>query len=84
MLFMAAEYVSENDFDARCKKLVATLRKWREEHGDAWMPFWQINRRHPWSERDHLEVRGTLLNQQLIEYQERQTGGAPQRLYRLR
>ena len=83
MLFMAAEYVSENDFDARCKKLVATLRKWREKHGDAWMPFWQINRKHPWSEREHEEVRTTLLNQRLIEYQERKTGGTPQRLYRL-
>jgi hypothetical protein len=83
MLFMAAEYVSENDFDARCKKLVATLRKWREKHGDAWMPFWQINRQHPWSEREHEEVRTTLLNQRRIEYQERKTGGTPQRLYRL-
>jgi hypothetical protein len=83
MLFMAAENVSENEFDARCKKLVATLRKWREKHGDAWMPFWQISRKHPWSERDHEEVRTALLNQRLIEYQERRTGGTPQRLYRL-
>jgi hypothetical protein len=83
MLFMTAEYVAENEFDARCKKLVATLRKWREKHGDAWMPFWQINRKHPWSEREHEEVRTTLLNQRLLEYQERKTGGTPQRLYRL-
>jgi hypothetical protein len=83
MLFMSTEYVSENEFDARCKKLVATLRKWQERHGDDWMPFWQINRRHPWSEREHEEVRTTLLNQRLIEYQERKTGGTPQRLYRL-
>lgn len=83
MLFMAAEYVSENEFDARCKKLVATLRKWQEKHGDAWMPFWQINRKHPWSEREHEEVRTTLLNQRFLEYQERKTGGTPQRLYRL-
>jgi hypothetical protein len=83
MLFMAAEYVAENEFDARCKKLVATLRKWQETHGDAWMPFWQINRKHPWSEHEHVEVRRTLLNQRLLEYQERKTGGTPQRLYRL-
>jgi len=38
MLFMAAEHVSENEFDARCKKLVSTLRSWQEKHGDAWMP----------------------------------------------
>ena len=83
MLFMTGAYVAENDFDGRCKKLVATLRKWREKHGDAWMPFWQLNRKHPWSERDHEEVRTTLLNQRLIEYQEKKTGGTPQRLYRL-
>jgi hypothetical protein len=83
MLFMAAEHVSENEFDARCKKLVGTLRTWGEKHGDAWMPFWQISRKHPWSERDHEEVRTALLNQRLIEYQERRTGGTPQRLYRL-
>jgi hypothetical protein len=83
MMFMTAEYVAENEFDGRCKKLLATLRKWREKHGDAWMPFWQLNRKHPWSEREHEEVRTTLLNQRLIQYQERKTGGTPQRLYRL-
>jgi len=83
MLFMSGGHVSENEFDARCKSLVATLRRWQEKHGDAWMPFWQINRRHPWSERDHEEVRTTLLNQRLLEYEERRTAGTPQRLYRL-
>jgi hypothetical protein len=83
MLFMANEHVSENDFDARCKKLIATLRRWEERHGDAWMPFWQINRKHPWSERDHEEVRTALLNQRLIEHCELQTGGRPSKLYRI-
>nr|BDD46354.1 hypothetical protein 9 [Pseudomonadaceae bacterium] len=83
MLFMSGGHVSENEFDARCKAVVATLRRWRERRGDAWMPFWQINRRHPWSEREHEDVRTTLLNQRLIEYEERRTGGTPQRLYRL-
>jgi hypothetical protein len=83
MLFMAAEYVSENEFDARCKKLVVKLRTWQDKHGDAWMPFWQINRKHPWSEREHEEVRTTLLNQRLIEYAETKTAGRPSKLYRL-
>lgn len=83
MLFMAAQHVSENEFDARCKVLVSTLRRWRGQHGDAWMPFWQINRRHPWTDRDHECVRTTLLNQRMIEYEVRKTGGTPQRLYRL-
>ena len=63
--------------------MVATLRKWREKHGDEHMPFWRLNRRHPWSEREHEEVRTALLNQRLIEYDVRKTGGTPQRLYRL-
>jgi hypothetical protein len=83
MLFMSGDHVSENEFDARCKAIVSTLRRWQEKRGDAWMPFWQINRRHPWSERDHEEVRTTLLNQRLVHYEERRTGGTPQRLYRL-
>jgi hypothetical protein len=83
MLFMSAENVSENEFDARCKKLVITLRTWRDRHGDVWMPFWRINRKHPWSERDHEDIRTTLLNQRLIEYLEARTGGRPSRLYRL-
>jgi hypothetical protein len=83
MLFMAAEYVSENEFDARCKRLVATLRTWQDRHGDAWMPFWRISRKHPWSEREHEEVRATLLNQRLIEYAEARTAGRPSKLYRL-
>jgi hypothetical protein len=83
MLYMAAESVAENEFDARCKRLVSTLRKWQEKHGDAWMPFWRINRKHPWSEREHEQIRTTLLNQRLIEYDDRKTGGTPQRLYRL-
>jgi hypothetical protein len=40
MLFMAGGHVSENEFDARCKAVVATLRRWRDQHGDAWMPFY--------------------------------------------
>jgi hypothetical protein len=83
MLFMAGANVSENEFDARCKKVVTTLRGWREQHGDAWMPFWQISRKHPWTERDHEDIRTALQNQRLIEYAEQRTAGRPSRRYRL-
>lgn len=83
MLFKAAEHVSETEFHAKCKKLVAVLRQWRDRNGDEWMPFWQLNRRLPWSDREHEEIRTTLLNQRAIEYSERRTGGTPQRLYRV-
>ena len=84
MLFMSEGNVSESEFDAMCKALVNTLKKWRDKHGDDWMPAWQIHRRHPWSQRDHDEVRTILVHQKLIEFEERKTGGPPQRLYRLR
>jgi hypothetical protein len=84
MLCMAAGLVSENEFDARCKKLLGSLRAWRDRHGDDWMPFWQLSRKHPWSPREHDEVRASLLSQQLIEYSEVRTGGTPQRRYRLK
>jgi len=83
MLFMAGDHVSENEFDARCKAVIGTLRVWGEKHGDAMMPFWRLNRKHPWSEREHEEIRTALLNQRLIDYEERKTGGTPQRLYRI-
>ena len=83
MLFMSGDHVSENEFDARCKAVVGTLRRWRDRHGDEWMPFWKLSRRHGWSNREHEDVRTTLLNQRLIEYEERKTGGTPKRIYRL-
>jgi hypothetical protein len=48
------------------------------------MPYWQLSRKHPWSPREHDEVRASLLSQQLIEYSELRTGGPPQRRYRLK
>ncbi len=83
MLVMAGEHVSENDFDAKCKKVVATLRRWRAKHGDAWMPYWQLSRRHPWSDREHEEVRTALTNQRLIEFAQTATGGRHSKQYRL-
>jgi hypothetical protein len=83
MLSMAQEHVSENEFDARCKAVVTSLRKWRGKHGDAWMPFWTLSRKHRWSEREHEEVRATLIAQRVIEYTQTSTGGRPSRQYRL-
>ena len=83
MLFMAREHVSTSEHDGRCKELLRVLRRWRDKHGDEWMPFWKINRVLSWSARDHQDVRMTLLNQVMIEYSERKTGGTPQHLYRI-
>ena len=83
MLFMAGEHVSESDFEANCKKLLRILRKWKERKGDEWMPFWLINRKLPWPDRQHEEVRTALLNQKRMEYAEQATGGRMRRVYRL-
>ncbi len=82
-LFMASEHSCESEFHGRCKKLLSLLRKWKEKHGPAWMPFWQISRKLPWSEREHEEVRMTLENQRLIDFANNTTGGRQQRVYRL-
>jgi hypothetical protein len=86
MLFMARQHASESDFDAKRKRLLEVLAKWREAEGDRWMPFWMINRKLPWTGREHEEVRDTLLHQRLIEYQVSKPGpkgGRPTAGYRL-
>jgi hypothetical protein len=83
MLFMAGYHASESEFDSKRKRLLEVLSQWREQHGDEWMPFWRINRRLPWSSREHEEVRATLLEQRLIEASIVQTRGRPGAVYRL-
>jgi hypothetical protein len=83
MLYMARRYASESDFDAKRKRLLEVLEQWRDEHGDEWMPFWKVNRRLPWSSREHDEVRDTLLQQRLIEHQVVSTRGRPAAMYRM-
>ncbi|CAN5470169.1 hypothetical protein BH11PLA2_BH11PLA2_21110 [soil metagenome] len=85
MLYMARHYASESDFDAKRKRLLEVLEQWRSQHGDEWMPFWRVNRKLPWAQREHEEVRETLLLQRLIESQLLATGrrGRPGLSYRL-
>jgi hypothetical protein len=84
MLFQTRYHAQEGKFAEQCQALVATLRKWRQNKGDAWMPFWQISRKHAWPDREHDQVRTSLIDQRLIDYQEHQTSGRPTRQYRLR
>ncbi len=83
MLFMAGCHASESDFDAKRKRMLDVLIKWRDQHGDRGMPFWMINRKLPWTTREHEEVRDTLIAQRLIELQVNHTGGRPATVYRL-
>jgi hypothetical protein len=83
MLYMAGCHVSESEFDAKRKRLLEVLGKWQAAHGHDFMPFWMINRKLPWTTREHEDVRDTLLAQQMIEYQVNQTAGRPGVVYRL-
>jgi hypothetical protein len=85
MLYMARHFASESEFDGKRKRLLDVLEQWRRQHGDEWMPFWKVNRKLPWSNREHEEVRDTLLQQRLIESQLHTTGrrGRPGLFYRL-
>lgn len=83
MLFMAGLHVSESDFEAKCKRVLEVLHQWRNRHGDAWMPFRDLGRKLRWSRREHDEIRATLLDQELIQYDVIKTSGRPRQGYRL-
>jgi hypothetical protein len=83
MLFMAGSHASESDFDAKRKRMLDVLAKWHAQHGDRGMPFWMINRKLPWTMREHEEVRDTLVTQRLIDVRINQTGGRPSTVYLL-
>jgi hypothetical protein len=83
MLFMARQHASESEFDSKRKRLLEVLEHWRKQHGDEWMPLWRVNRKLPWSNREHEEVRDTLLQQRLIEYRVTTTRGRPGAVYRV-
>jgi hypothetical protein len=87
MLFMAGAHVSENEFDAKCKRFVEVLRKWKETRGEDWMPFWQLGcKLKGWNPRDHEEVRKTLVAQGVVEPQTTTHAGSGRvgEAYRLR
>ena len=86
MLFMAGQHVADGEFDARCKRMLEVLTKWRARRGDTWMPHWNLSRSMSWSDRDLEEVVSALIGQQKIECMEGSTtGGGPRaRRYRLR
>jgi Bifunctional DNA primase/polymerase, N-terminal/Primase C terminal 1 (PriCT-1)/Protein of unknown function (DUF3987) len=83
MLFTAGCHASESDFDAKRKRMLDVLAKWQDQHGDRGMPFWMINRKLPWTTREHEEIRETLIAQRLLEVQVTSTGGRPATVYRM-
>lgn len=66
MLFMAADHVARNEFDAMAKEVVRLLRNWKAKRGEKPMPAWEPTRRLPWKPSDHNEVIKLLENQRLV------------------
>ncbi|MEW4530613.1 bifunctional DNA primase/polymerase [Maioricimonas sp. JC845] len=83
MLFMAGLHVSDSDFEAKCKRVLEVLHEWRNQHGEEWMAYRDLSRKLRWSKRDHDEIRATLLDQELIDYDVQKTGGRCRQVYRL-
>lgn len=87
MLFMASVHVTENDFEARCQKLLRLLRQWRAEKGDSYMSDTRIKRKlRGWTPREHEDVRRVLTDQGRVEQSTVHHDGAgrPATGYRLR
>ena len=86
MLFMAGQYVPEGEFDAKCKRFLQVLTRWRKTHGDRWMPHWELARRLKWSDTDIEEVCKALRGQEKIAFEIGSTelGGKPSKRYRLK
>lgn len=85
MLYMAGQHASENEFDAKRKRLLDVLTQWHKQHGDRGMPARDLHRKLPWPMREHEELRAVLVEQRLIEVELKITGkkGRPGILYRL-
>lgn len=56
MLHMVHRHASESEFDAKRKRLLDILERWRTLHGDDWMPGFKVNRQLPWSIREHEDI----------------------------
>ena len=81
-LYMLGEQFHESEFEQRCQAVMSTLNAWRREHGDDWMPYRDVARKHRWSRRDHDAVRETLVDQELIDTDIIKTVGRPRLVYR--
>jgi hypothetical protein len=85
MLYMFRKNSSDGEFDQKSKKLIEFLEGWRKEKGpESWVPLWAITRNCRWSQRDHKEIRDTLIEQRIVEIAiVKQKSGRPSTCYRL-
>jgi hypothetical protein len=83
MLFMAADHVARNAFDAMAKEMARYLKNWKTKHGDKPMPEWELTRRLPWRPSDHKEVIELLQKQRRVARELRQSKTRSGYVYRL-
>ena len=83
MLFMAADHVARNAFDAMAKEMVRYLKNWKTKHGEKPMPEWELTRRLPWRPSDHNEVIQLLQKQRRVARELRQSKTRSGYVYRL-
>src|SRR5687768_2053896 len=57
MLYMAGGTSARASSTAAARKYLRRVAAYRVRHGEQWMPFWQVCRKHLWKEREGQEVR---------------------------
>ncbi len=84
-LFLASEYSSETEFDAKIKKATQELRKWHKISGtEKPMPEWKLKRKLGLSPTDFDAVASELVRRRLVIFETQATGGRPTTGFRLR
>jgi hypothetical protein len=77
-LFLASEYSSETEFDAKIKKAMQELRKWHKINGkEKAMPEWKLKRKLGLSPNDFDAVASELVRRRLINSEILATKGRP-------
>jgi hypothetical protein len=83
-LFLASEYAAETEFDAKIKKAMQELRKWRQLNGiENAMPEWKLKRRLGLSPTEFEAVSLELIHRRLVHSEIVQGKGRPGTFYRL-
>lgn len=82
-IYMLGQHYYESEFEMKCQAVVTTLTAWSKKHGNEWIPYHLITRKHRWPPREHEAIREALVDQRLIEVDTVKTSGRPGFIYRL-
>ena len=84
-IFMLGKHFHESEFEQKCQQVIETLTMWQLEHGDEWMAYRDLARKHRWPQKEHDAIRETLVVQERIEttYLKAEGAGRPKHVCRL-